>query len=260
MNKVSLHLVPRDAEGDFDVRFAFDCTCPVVIRLLFFKPESGLKDVAQYKFDAGLGQLFSSDEDSILNLTSRPESDLTYDPNTNQYPIIINLQALPDTIPLDDTATSILSQTTYAIILKCSDGSYEMKAIEQQIMSGETSYVVQDIYGIDQNSKAPPDECVICMTEYRDTVALPCRHMCVCHQCAQVLRYQSNKCPICRGPVRSMIKIKIEKHSNSKSDSSEKQSDEDIIIPLKTKSKVMDDIVIPLETSQLSDSESLEQN
>jgi len=33
--------------------------------------------------------------------------------------------------------------------------------------------------------------------------------MCLCHQCAEVLRYQSNKCPICRGPVRSLLKIEI---------------------------------------------------
>jgi hypothetical protein len=41
-------------------------------------------------------------------------------------------------------------------------------------------------------------ECVICMADDRDTLVLPCRHMCLCKSCAEVLRGQSNKCPICR--------------------------------------------------------------
>jgi len=76
-------------------------------------------------------------------------------------------------------------------------------------------YIVHDIYGLDHNSTVPPDECVICLTELKDTVVIPCRHLCVCHQCAQVLHYQSNKCPICRGPVRSMLKIKISKEDTT---------------------------------------------
>jgi len=49
------------------------------------------------------------------------------------------------------------------------------------------------------------------MTEPRDTAVLPCRHMCLCNSCAEVLRHQSNKCPICRSTVRSMVEIKIGK-------------------------------------------------
>ena len=46
--------------------------------------------------------------------------------------------------------------------------------------------------------------CVICMTEPRDTTVLPCRHMCMCSECAKVLRLQSNKCPICRTSIESL--------------------------------------------------------
>ena len=28
--------------------------------------------------------------------------------------------------------------------------------------------------------------CVICLVNERDTTVLPCRHMCMCHECAQV--------------------------------------------------------------------------
>ena len=41
-------------------------------------------------------------------------------------------------------------------------------------------------------------ECVICLTEPRDTTVIPCRHMCLCYECALQLRLNTNRCPICR--------------------------------------------------------------
>jgi hypothetical protein len=47
--------------------------------------------------------------------------------------------------------------------------------------------------------------CVICLSEPRTTALLPCRHLCLCAPCAQQLRFQSNKCPICRSPTTSLL-------------------------------------------------------
>jgi hypothetical protein len=41
-------------------------------------------------------------------------------------------------------------------------------------------------------------ECVICLTDARDTTVIPCRHMCLCYECALQLRLNTNRCPICR--------------------------------------------------------------
>ncbi len=51
-------------------------------------------------------------------------------------------------------------------------------------------------------------ECVICMSEPRDTLILPCRHLCLCQMCADSLRYQANNCPICRAPFRALLQIR----------------------------------------------------
>lgn len=52
-------------------------------------------------------------------------------------------------------------------------------------------------------------ECVICMCETRDTLILPCRHLCLCKLCAINLRIQSNNCPICRIPFIALIQLKL---------------------------------------------------
>lgn len=46
------------------------------------------------------------------------------------------------------------------------------------------------------------------MSEVRDTLILPCRHLCLCNGCADSLRYQANNCPICRAPFRALLQIR----------------------------------------------------
>ena len=33
-------------------------------------------------------------------------------------------------------------------------------------------------------------DCVVCMCDIRDTIILPCRHLCLCYTCAESLRFQ----------------------------------------------------------------------
>jgi hypothetical protein len=53
------------------------------------------------------------------------------------------------------------------------------------------------------------DECAICMSSERNTITLPCRHLCLCKGCADVLKNQSSKCPICRQVYTSLLHIEI---------------------------------------------------
>lgn len=61
---------------------------------------------------------------------------------------------------------------------------------------------------IDDESDDNSSECVICMSDTRDTLILPCRHLCLCNSCADSLRYQANNCPICRAPFRALLQIR----------------------------------------------------
>ncbi len=72
---------------------------------------------------------------------------------------------------------------------------------------------VQKIYnnrsdsGKDENRSL--ESCLLCLQKIGDSVLLPCRHLCVCDSCAQMLSSKKSPCPLCHGPVESMIKIFI---------------------------------------------------
>lgn len=54
------------------------------------------------------------------------------------------------------------------------------------------------------------------MCDVRDTLILPCRHLCLCNACADSLRYQANNCPICRAPFRALLQIRaLQKCANA---------------------------------------------
>lgn len=117
------------------------------------------------------------------------------------------------------------SHTTVATVEKSSDGTYLLKALKQKLFVDGLCYLLQEIYGIENknNDKAGGDdetedngsECVICMCEVRDTLILPCRHLCLCNSCADSLRYQANNCPICRAPFRALLQIRALQKCNS---------------------------------------------
>mmetsp|Transcript_26933 Transcript_26933/g.50309 ORF Transcript_26933/g.50309 Transcript_26933/m.50309 type:complete len:405 (-) Transcript_26933:137-1351(-) len=122
-------------------------------------------------------------------------------------------------------------------------GNISLTCRQQKVqMSSGDVYVVQDLYGMstattsgdnattttatdDQfqpdsteegdSSPAPIDnldtdtsECVICLTDEKEVVVYPCRHMCMCITCAEALPSQGNKCPMCRRPASMLLRLK----------------------------------------------------
>ena len=70
----------------------------------------------------------------------------------------------------------------------------------------------QEIYGLAPQKDADYEDaegqdCVICMSERRDTMVLPCRHLCLCKDCSKALRTQTHKCPICRIDIVSFLTL-----------------------------------------------------
>ncbi|CAF1422002.1 unnamed protein product [Adineta steineri] len=70
--------------------------------------------------------------------------------------------------------------------------------------------------------------CVICLTDIRNVLLLPCRHLCLCGSCAENLKFQSANCPICRIPFRALLQIDALYHREIlHSDSDENDNDDE---------------------------------
>lgn len=98
---------------------------------------------------------------------------------------------------------------------------HRIKCLKQKVFVAGVMYIIQEIFGLQNSPDGDGDgngnagmydssnECIVCMAEPRDTVVLPCRHLSLCGPCAEVLRYQSNKCPICRAPFHALLQIRV---------------------------------------------------
>ena len=82
-----------------------------------------------------------------------------------------------------------------------SDGvepKYAPHIVQQLNLTSSAAYLAQEIYGMDEEAGA---ECVICLTNIKDTTLLPCRHLCVCSECLKHI----DKCPVCRAPFETYM-------------------------------------------------------
>ena len=57
------------------------------------------------------------------------------------------------------------------------------------------------------NNKKEEEDCPVCMDQSRDTVLIHCGHV-LCHVCAARLEGYSMKCPVCRGFIMGVLRIR----------------------------------------------------
>ena len=212
-------------DGVSGVVFAFDAALPTKFRIYFDASEdltdkkcpvisSKLDSIESQEFPAGLDQKwsFTVPIDKLRN--GEEDTGLI-------FPVII------ETVPIEDSASGTSSQYTY---MGWDSGEVStLTVIKQKLRFGERGYELHEIFGIEKNCDRSPmsakgtasesggsyggqedlngTDCVICLSEARDTTVLPCRHLCLCSRCAEVLRANSRRCPICRQPVSSMLQI-----------------------------------------------------
>jgi len=65
------------------------------------------------------------------------------------------------------------------------------------------------ILNIQQNNHITPvqrGQCAVCIDQSIDTVFYQCGHMCACHSCALHLKMNGQTCPMCRAPIRDVIR------------------------------------------------------
>lgn len=238
LKKGTLKLI-RDAAkpSQYHVEFVFDASTDCRISVYYAAIEKTIEGMPTFLplkektthptelRSKGLGQTFRTRASHPLDVSLYEPAELAFDPKLPQprFPIVVCMEAGGKRNP---DPTKVQSQTTFVKVIPGEgEAAFTAQPLKQKIQVGSTPYELQEIFGIDQHAKAGDGassaeggdggdnsrECVICMTEARDTTVLPCRHMCMCSDCARQLRMQSNKCPICRTNIEQLLQIKISK-------------------------------------------------
>ncbi|XP_026206931.1 E3 ubiquitin-protein ligase MGRN1b [Anabas testudineus] len=208
----------------YGVEFTFDADARVAITLYCQAFEEFSNGMAVYSpkdpsmvsetvhYKRGVSQQFSMPSFKI-DFSEWKEEDLNFDLDRGVFPMVIH--AVVD--EGDDCLGH--AHVLLAAFERHVDGSFSVKPLKQKQIVDRVSYLLQEIYGIEnknnQETKPSDDEnsdnsneCVVCLSDLRDTLILPCRHLCLCNSCADTLRYQANNCPICRLPFRALLQIR----------------------------------------------------
>ncbi|ETK87784.1 hypothetical protein F441_07972 [Phytophthora nicotianae CJ01A1] len=182
----------------------------------------------------------------LLDFSPYDPDELVYKANTTQFPLIIVLEVSPD-------KKRPQSQTTFCTFVKKGEDVWDIKMLKQKILVDGLTYELQEIYGIDGAVAAAPKterngvsgdgqtdtsqtakdeieipegaECIICLCEPRNTTILPCRHMCLCSECAEALRKSSSTCPICRTRVEALLQIRVEAKETTTTEAEEDKTE-----------------------------------
>nr|XP_044602458.1 E3 ubiquitin-protein ligase MGRN1 isoform X2 [Equus asinus] len=187
---------------DADARVAITIYCQAVEEFLngtaTYSPKSPALQSETVHYKRGVSQQFSLPSFKI-DFSEWKDDELNFDLDRGVFPVVI--QAVVD-------EGDVVEVAGHAHVL--------LAAFEKV---DRVSYLLQEIYGIENknNQETKPsdeensdnsNECVVCLSDLRDTLILPCRHLCLCNSCADTLRYQASNCPICRLPFRALLQIR----------------------------------------------------
>uniref|UniRef100_A0A8C6WVY7 E3 ubiquitin-protein ligase n=1 Tax=Neogobius melanostomus TaxID=47308 RepID=A0A8C6WVY7_9GOBI len=209
----------------YNVEFTFDSDTQVAITIYYqaveelhngvpqYLPQDGSLQSETVHFKRGVSQQFCLPSHTV-NLSEWADEELVFDMDKEVFPMVV--QAV-----VDEGEGGTHGPHAHSMLsLQHMDGSYCVKPLKQKQVVDGVSYLLQEIYGIEnkynsQELKVSEDEisdnsaeCVVCLSDVRDTLILPCRHLCLCNACADTLRYQANCCPICRLPFRALLQIR----------------------------------------------------
>ncbi|SBT70549.1 RING zinc finger protein, putative [Plasmodium malariae] len=236
LRKKTLRII-NNGNNVYLINFVFDSLYDVDISIYFCCNEEFTKTQetcycpTKYKtvttiYPKQINQIYLSRPEEGINLNLFDINDLKWKPSYEYIiPILIVLKAIGAPVPQAQYNYAYLQEIDVKNNNTGYGEKYKIVLYRQKIQFGIRYFEVQEIFGIEKSSEAQSNpvsgflsgrECVICLTEERDTAILPCRHMCLCNVCANVVRMQNTKCPICRQDVRGLLQISID---NNKKDS-----------------------------------------
>ena len=140
-----------------------------------------------YKFPKGLNQGFPESVSTInFDLYA---VDISNSESQNSYPIIITIKS--------DKAECFPYESSFLRLEREKD-MWKPLLIKQKIHFENSSYLLEEIYGLSIKN-LEENECIVCFTGRSTVTMMPCKHLCLCEECARILGESTIKrCPMCR--------------------------------------------------------------
>jgi uncharacterized protein YqcC (DUF446 family) len=94
----------------------------------------------------------------------------------------------------------------------------EVTEVRQKFFAGGQEFAVNEVFKVEGQTPdavhgrlVPPtegeSECIVCFSNAKDVILLPCRHFCLCRPCSLSVKFHTNQCPICREQVTRYVEI-----------------------------------------------------
>ena len=100
----------------------------------------------------------------------------------------------------------------------------EIKCVTQKLKKHKYWFKLKDIYdGASTNGK-----CVICYSNFRNTIFLSCRHSCCCQKCSASL--SPKDCPLCKNHIQEIICLDNDKTNDNTIIEDNQNNQEEIIV------------------------------
>ncbi|MCL7050041.1 hypothetical protein MKW94_015211, partial [Papaver nudicaule] len=182
------------------VSFTFDALVDGSITIFYFAKEGAncrysplYPDACMpvtFPFQKGVAQKFHQPSGTGIDLGFFELEDLSKPSPGGEVPLVIYAEACqPPPLPMIEDSDQPLpstsrAQISEAFLEKNNQGAFQVKVLKQILWFDGERYELRDIYGIGNSTEAnfeddndPGKECVICLSEPKDTAVLPCRHM-----------------------------------------------------------------------------------
>jgi hypothetical protein len=143
-----------------------------------------LQTPTKIPFEKGLAQNYVQPSGSGIDLGFFSLDELS-NPSEEVFPLVVYAEACPSPEEGGQPVNSTRAQITLAVIEKHND-DLQVKVVKQILWIDGVRYELKEIFGIVNSTETDvPDaddddagkECVICLTEPRDTAVFPCRHL-----------------------------------------------------------------------------------
>ncbi|KAF8819505.1 hypothetical protein IE077_000916 [Cardiosporidium cionae] len=204
-----------------------------------FFPSDFVGKSSEYLFQEGRDLKFQQREEdqiSMVDLLKILERDTHHIPVEEDEEDISSLERNDSTewtVPLVIVATTVHTprrKSSSAGSIDVHDSNIQislikMRIVEETIVANVIKQIVLragnlecheafDVYGLENEEEK---ECLICMTNPKDTMLLPCRHCLSCFECLQSLRQE--RCPICRTGFTGFVTFPFKKDETQMHDS-----------------------------------------